>query len=132
MPLQNGLRMREPTLISHPLNKGNGACIKTALRSIDGGLVAVIDGDGQHDPAELPALVRQLNTYRSRCGRPIVHKQRRFGPAQRGQSLFSKAGFFPGRTEDPGSHFRFSSLQAQHCGSVSPHVPQWLLVSLDE
>jgi glycosyltransferase involved in cell wall biosynthesis len=50
-------------VISHPLNKGNGACIKTALRSIDGGLVAVIDGDGQHDPEELPALIKQLDRY---------------------------------------------------------------------
>jgi len=50
-------------VISHPLNKGNGAAIKTALRAISGGLVAVLDGDGQHDPEELPALLGRLNTY---------------------------------------------------------------------
>lgn len=50
-------------VISHPLNKGNGAAIKTALRAISGGLVAVLDGDGQHDPAELPALLSHLDKY---------------------------------------------------------------------
>jgi glycosyltransferase involved in cell wall biosynthesis len=50
-------------VISHPLNKGNGAAIKTALRAITGGLVAVLDGDGQHDPEELPVLLNRLDTY---------------------------------------------------------------------
>lgn len=50
-------------VISHPLNKGNGASLKTALRVIHGGRVAVLDADGQHDPAELPGLLRQLNDY---------------------------------------------------------------------
>ncbi|MFH1113706.1 MAG: glycosyltransferase family 2 protein [Pseudomonadota bacterium] len=50
-------------VISHPVNKGNGACIKTALRFISGGRVAVLDGDGQHDPRELPALLDQLNEF---------------------------------------------------------------------
>ena len=50
-------------VISHPLNKGNGACLKTALRDIKGGLVAVVDADGQHDPADLPRLLNRLDEY---------------------------------------------------------------------
>ncbi len=50
-------------VISHPLNKGNGAAVKTALRAISGGLVAIMDGDGQHDPQELPNLLNLLNDY---------------------------------------------------------------------
>lgn len=50
-------------VISHPLNKGNGACLKTALRDIKGGLVAVIDADGQHDPTDLPRLLNRLDEY---------------------------------------------------------------------
>ncbi len=50
-------------VISHPLNKGNGASIKTALRSIQGGIVAVIDGDGQHNPEELPSLLERLERF---------------------------------------------------------------------
>lgn len=50
-------------VISHPLNKGNGACLKTALRFIQGGFVAVIDADGQHDPTDLPILLNKLDEY---------------------------------------------------------------------
>jgi glycosyltransferase involved in cell wall biosynthesis len=50
-------------VISHPLNKGNGAAIKTALRAIPGGRVVVIDGDGQHDPQELPGLLERLDRF---------------------------------------------------------------------
>jgi glycosyltransferase involved in cell wall biosynthesis len=50
-------------VISHPLNKGNGACIKTALREITGGKVAIIDGDGQHNPEDLPSLLTQLDKF---------------------------------------------------------------------
>ena len=50
-------------VISHPLNKGNGACIKTALRNISEGCVAVLDGDGQHDPADLPKLLERLSEF---------------------------------------------------------------------
>jgi len=50
-------------VISHPLNKGNGAAIKTALRAISGGKVAVIDGDGQHKPEDLPKLLTALDDY---------------------------------------------------------------------
>ena len=50
-------------VISHPLNKGNGACIKTALRHIRSGYIAVIDADGQHDPKDLPKLLNRLNEY---------------------------------------------------------------------
>ena len=50
-------------VISHPLNKGNGAAIKTALRAIPGGRVAILDGDGQHDPQELPHLLSKLDQF---------------------------------------------------------------------
>ncbi|MFH0824990.1 MAG: glycosyltransferase family 2 protein [Pseudomonadota bacterium] len=50
-------------VISHPVNKGNGASLKTALRAIKGGRVAVIDADGQHDPACLPELLDELNRF---------------------------------------------------------------------
>jgi len=50
-------------VISHPLNKGNGAAIKTALRAIPGGRVAVIDGDGQHNAEDLPKLLDRLSEF---------------------------------------------------------------------
>lgn len=50
-------------VISHPINKGNGAALKTALRAISGGRVAVLDGDGQHDPQDLPRLLARLDDF---------------------------------------------------------------------
>ncbi len=50
-------------VISHPLNKGNGAAVKTALRAISSGLVAIVDGDGQHDPQYLPQLLSKLDQF---------------------------------------------------------------------
>ena len=50
-------------VISHPLKKGNGAAVKTALRAISGGKIAIVDGDGQHDPRELPELLKRLDHY---------------------------------------------------------------------
>jgi glycosyltransferase involved in cell wall biosynthesis len=50
-------------VISHPINKGNGAAVKTALRAVNGGVVAIIDGDGQHDPKELPGLIQRLEKF---------------------------------------------------------------------
>ena len=50
-------------VISHPLNKGNGAAVKTALRAIPEGRVAILDGDGQHDPRRLPELLERLDRY---------------------------------------------------------------------
>jgi glycosyltransferase involved in cell wall biosynthesis len=50
-------------VISHPLNKGNGAAVKTALRHIAGGLVAILDADSQHDPADVPVLLEKLDRY---------------------------------------------------------------------
>ncbi|MHB8202589.1 MAG: glycosyltransferase family 2 protein [Desulfomonilaceae bacterium] len=50
-------------VIRHPTNKGNGACLKTALRSLKGGIIAVLDADGQHDPTELPRILDQLKEF---------------------------------------------------------------------
>lgn len=50
-------------VISHPLNKGNGAAVKTALRAVSGGIVAIMDGDGQHNAADLPRLLERLRDF---------------------------------------------------------------------
>ncbi len=50
-------------VISHPLNKGNGAAVKTALRAIEGGRVAILDGDGQHEPEDLVKVINGLDKY---------------------------------------------------------------------
>ncbi len=50
-------------VIRRPYNIGNGAGIKTGIRSAAGDVLIVIDADGQHDPAEIPRLLRQIGAY---------------------------------------------------------------------
>ncbi len=47
-------------VISHPYSQGNGAAIKTGTRHAVGNILVFMDSDGQHDPADIPALVGQL------------------------------------------------------------------------
>ncbi len=48
-------------VISHPYSQGNGAAIKTGARNAKGELLVFMDADGQHDPADIGALLEQLN-----------------------------------------------------------------------
>ena len=50
-------------VLRHPYNKGNGAAVKTGLRHAAGDYVLIIDGDGQHDPADALRLVARLGEY---------------------------------------------------------------------
>jgi len=50
-------------VIRHPYNKGNGASVKTAIRSTSSEWLAVVDADGQHAPADAIRLVTRLGDY---------------------------------------------------------------------
>lgn len=50
-------------VISHPVNLGNGASVKSGIREASGEILVVMDGDGQHDPADIPKLLADLDTY---------------------------------------------------------------------
>jgi len=43
------------------VNGGKGAAIRRGLAEVCGDVVVLIDGDGQDDPAEIPALLEPLN-----------------------------------------------------------------------
>lgn len=47
-------------VITHPYSIGNGAAIKTGARAASGSILALMDADGQHDPADLPRLLSKL------------------------------------------------------------------------
>lgn len=51
------------TVVRHPYNKGNGASIKTGIRSATGEFVLVMDGDGQHQSTEALKVAAQLGEY---------------------------------------------------------------------
>ncbi|HEX5387999.1 MAG TPA: glycosyltransferase family 2 protein [Gemmatimonadales bacterium] len=61
-------------VIRRPYNLGNGAGVKTGIRAAQGDVILIIDGDGQHDPADIPRLLAHIGPYdmvvgeRSRAG----------------------------------------------------------------
>lgn len=48
------------TVVSHHYSKGNGAAIKTGARAASGEYIVFMDGDGQHDPADIEKLLCKL------------------------------------------------------------------------
>ena len=68
------------TVISHPYNIGNGAAIKTGLRSATGKWIVMMDADGQHDPADIQHMLEHKNTYdmvvgaRTRKSKTSLHR----------------------------------------------------------
>jgi glycosyltransferase involved in cell wall biosynthesis len=51
------------TVVRHPYNKGNGAAVKSGIRRATGEYVLIVDGDGQHSPADARRLVARLGEY---------------------------------------------------------------------
>jgi glycosyltransferase involved in cell wall biosynthesis len=47
-------------VLRHPYSMGNGAAVKAGIRASGGSLIALMDADGQHDPADLVRLVEAL------------------------------------------------------------------------
>jgi glycosyltransferase involved in cell wall biosynthesis len=50
-------------VIRRPYNIGNGAGVKTGIRAATGDVVLILDGDGQHDPNDIPRLLAQIGAY---------------------------------------------------------------------
>ncbi|CAN5746757.1 glycosyltransferase family 2 protein [soil metagenome] len=71
------------TVVSHPYNKGNGAAVKTGIRTATGEYVLIVDGDGQHQPEDALRLVSRLGEYDLVIGARSMGTQatyaRRFG-----------------------------------------------------
>lgn len=47
----------------HPYNIGNGAAIKSGIRVASGDVLVFMDGDGQHDPADIERMVECIPEY---------------------------------------------------------------------
>jgi glycosyltransferase involved in cell wall biosynthesis len=50
-------------VISHPYNIGNGAAVKTGIRNARGRVLVFMDGDGQHDPYDIPRLLAHIPRF---------------------------------------------------------------------
>ena len=48
---------------SHPYNIGNGAAVKSGIRLARGKYLVLMDGDGQHNPVDIPRLLEKLESF---------------------------------------------------------------------
>lgn len=49
-------------VVRHPQALGNGAAVKAGARRAGGDVLVFMDGDGQHDPADIPGLLGRIDT----------------------------------------------------------------------
>ncbi|CAB5093832.1 Glycosyltransferase involved in cell wall biogenesis [Olavius algarvensis associated proteobacterium Delta 3] len=63
------------TVYPHPYNIGNGAAIKTGIKNAGGDILVLMDGDGQHDPEDIAALLRFLPKYDMAVGARSIKDQ---------------------------------------------------------
>lgn len=47
-------------VVSHPLNLGKGAAMKTGVEISTGSVIVFMDGDGQHRPSEIPKVIKPI------------------------------------------------------------------------
>ncbi|HXD83630.1 MAG TPA: glycosyltransferase family 2 protein [Rudaea sp.] len=52
---------RAATVLRQPYSMGNGAAIKRGARAARGDILVFMDGDGQHDPADIARLVAKID-----------------------------------------------------------------------
>lgn len=50
-------------VVRHPYNKGNGATIKTGIKTATGDAIICMDSDGQHDPEDILKMLPYLGEY---------------------------------------------------------------------
>ena len=50
-------------VIRRPYTLGAGAGVKTGIRAARGDIIVLMDGDGQHDPADIPRLLDLIGPY---------------------------------------------------------------------
>ena len=62
-------------VVRHPCNLGNGAAVKTGIRHARGEVVILMDGDGQHDAADIPRFIEECRSFRKSIQN---HKENRF------------------------------------------------------
>jgi glycosyltransferase involved in cell wall biosynthesis len=60
------------TVLERPYNIGNGAAVKHGIRQASGDVILLMDGDGQHNPADIPRLLQQIDRYEMVVGARVA------------------------------------------------------------
>ena len=83
-------------VIRHPYNKGNGAAVKTGIRSATGEFVLVVDADGQHPPEDAAQIAAALGEYDLVVGARAAATQATHGRRAGNALLNSLASYLTG------------------------------------
>lgn len=59
-------------LVAHQVNSGQSAAICSGVDAARGEWIVTLDGDGQNDPADIPNLIRVLDSLSATSGPPII------------------------------------------------------------
>jgi len=86
------------TVVQHPYNKGNGAAVKTGIRTATGDYVLIIDGDGQHRAADATRIVSKLGVYDLVIGARSTGTQANHARLLGNSALNWLASYLTGRT----------------------------------
>jgi glycosyltransferase involved in cell wall biosynthesis len=107
-------RDRGARVIAHPYSMGNGAAIKTGARHAQGAILVFMDGDGQHDPADIPRLLAKLDEgYEMAVGARQLDTHASLGRRLANQLYNRLASWMTGyRIDDLTSGFR--AVRARH------------------
>lgn len=102
------------SVVSHPYSMGNGAAIKTGARHAEEKVIVFMDGDGQHDPADIPRLLAKLDEgYEMAVGARQLGSHASLGRRFANQFYNRLASWMTGyRIEDLTSGFR--AVRARH------------------
>lgn len=69
-------------VLSLPYSVGNGGAVKAGIRQVRSGILVLMDGDGQHSPADIPKLLERLDRgYDMAIGARSRDSQASFGRA---------------------------------------------------
>ncbi|MBC7101486.1 glycosyltransferase family 2 protein [Methanothermobacter tenebrarum] len=75
-------------VIRHRENKGKGAALKTGFKATDADIIVTLDGDGQHDPQEIPKLVQPIIDGRA----DIVNGSRYLSGSDKSTPFYRRVG----------------------------------------
>ncbi len=84
-------------VITHPYNKGNGAAVKSGIRRASGTYVLIVDGDGQHRPADAVRLVTHLLSFELVVGARSAGTQATWSRRAGNAALNALASYLTGR-----------------------------------
>ena len=65
-------------VVRHPYNIGNGAAVKSGMRVAKGKFLVLMDGDGQHQPEDIPKLLAETGNYHMVVGARAKGSKLRF------------------------------------------------------